>query len=46
VAPPTRGNDRRAKQLSVVFNEYITSMISSGEICPELVDLGFEVTKV
>lgn len=40
------GNPHRARQLSVVFHEYITGLISNGEVCPELLDHGFEIVKV
>ena len=40
------GNERRAKQLSVIMFEYCSSMLHSGEISPDLVSLGFEVSKV
>lgn len=40
------GNPNRAKQLSVIFHEYITGLISSGEVCPELLNHGFDIVKV
>ena len=42
----SEGSIRRAKQLSVIFSQYITSMMNSGEVCPELVDLNFEIQRV
>ena len=42
----SEGSLRRAKQLSVIFSQYITSMMNSGEVCPELVDLNFEIQRV
>lgn len=42
----SEGSQRRAKQLSVIFSQYITSMMNSGEVCPELVDLNFEIQQV
>ena len=45
-AKPSVGKQRRAKQLSVVLYEYISSMINSGEMEPQLADLGIEVIQV
>lgn len=45
-AKPQRQNFRRAQQLSVVFHNYISSLIFSGEVCPELVDLAFQIENV
>jgi hypothetical protein len=45
-AIPNAGCQRRARQLSSVFYDYITSLLSCGEICPELNELGFEVVQV
>ena len=42
----SEGSVRRAKQLSVIFYQYITSIMNSGEICPELVVLNFEIQRV
>lgn len=43
---PVEGNKRRAKILSVIFHKHISSMMNSGEICPELLQLGFTVEQV
>jgi hypothetical protein len=40
------GCQRRARQLSIVFYDYITSLLSCGEVCPELSELGFKVVQV
>ena len=40
------GCQRRARQLSVVLYDYITSLLSRGEVCPQLSELGFEVVEV
>lgn len=42
----TQGAHRRAENLSKVLYEYVASLMNSGEIVPELPDLGFQVTKV
>ena len=42
----SEGSVRRAKQLSVIFYQYITSIMNNGEICPELVVLNFEIQRV
>lgn len=43
---PQTQNFRRAQQLSVVFHNYISNLIFSGEVCPELLDLAFQIEKV
>lgn len=45
-AKPQTQNFRRSQQLSVVFHDYISSLIFSGEVCPELLDLAFQIEKV
>lgn len=42
----TQGAYRRAENLSKVLYDYVTSLMNSGEIIPELPNLGFQVTKV
>lgn len=42
----SEGSARRSQALSTIFQKYVTSMMDSGEVCPELLDLGFSVEKV
>jgi len=39
-------NERLARHLGIVLSNTITSMIATGELCPELNELGFKIDKV
>jgi len=39
-------SDRLTRHLAIVLSNIITSIISTGELCPQLNELGFKIEKV